>query len=150
MKIDGRLLVLFTFLPVAIIGCILVTFLSAEPRPYIPERPQFLTFIDQLGVSQKDIFTGAATEDIRNVFIHEAPVHEKAVITAERPQAYAHDPVAVNMVVDNGSKSFVMINGRKMHPGESTESFTLRAIHKNLIVIRYHDGIEETVHVKAY
>lgn len=148
MKIDGRLLVLFTFLPIAIVGCFLVTFLSTEPKPFVPERPQFLSFIDQMGVSRENIHTGSATETIRNVFIHEDPVHEEAIVTVERPTT--HVPVSVSMVVDNGSKSFVMINGRKMYPGEKTVSFTLKAIHKNLIVIRYHDGIEETVHVKAY
>ena len=156
MKMDGRLLVLFTFLPIAVIGCTLVTFLTAEPKPFVPERPQFLSFIDQMGVSQENIRTGDTAENIRNVFphaetVHGGPVHEVPITTTERPAAHnTHDPVSVSMVVDNGSKSFVMINGRKMYPGESSGSFTLKAIHKNLIVIRYNDGVEETVHVKAY
>ncbi|MRR14204.1 hypothetical protein EG833_01990 [archaeon] len=151
MKIDGRLVLLFTFPLIAVMGCTLITLFSPDPKPFVPGRPQFLSIIDQLGVTRENIHSGAATENIRNVFVHVEPVHEEAEIITERPTAhYSHDPVSVSMVVDNGSKSYGMINGKKMYPGESTESFILKAIHKNLIVIRYHDGIEETVHVKAY
>ncbi|HNY64362.1 MAG TPA: hypothetical protein PKM41_02920 [Deltaproteobacteria bacterium] len=152
-----RIVVLFVFPIVALMACATITFSLPEPKPYVPERPQFLNAIDGLDVSSGGPGDSISTGHIRNVFVCDGveaeTVPEEPAPAEPAPQAgkpVSRDPVSVTMVVDGPNGGFGVVNGKKMHVGERSGEFTLTAIRNNSITIRYTDGIEETIHVKAY
>jgi hypothetical protein len=152
-----RIIALFVFPIVSILACAALTLSLPELKPFVPERPQFLGVIDGLGVSSGSSQGSLASERIRNVFAHEDITDEEAA--AEDPAAVpapsiertvSRDPVSVTMVVDGPQGGFAVVNGKKMHVGERSGGFALTAIGKDSVTLRYTDGIEETIHVKAY
>jgi hypothetical protein len=160
MKPGTRTFILFMFPILAVFICAAVAFSLPPVRPYAPERPQFLDYIERLGVTSLGVTDSGASDKIRNVFTH---VDEKAkdpgTVQADPPAAAkqappvkeaAYRPVWVSMIVDDGANSFSVINGQKMRIGERAENFTLTAIRKGSVTLRHTDGIEETIHVKAF
>ena len=145
MKADAGILALFACpLVAALMGMLLFLFLSGHTS-YVPDRPEFLSYIDRLGFSPEE---GARTDtagSIRNVFSPCSTGEEDGSQAPENPA-----PVLVSMVVENGGKSFCVIDGRKMQVGDETGAFTLKVIEKDAVTIRYTSGVEETIHVKVY
>lgn len=156
MKPDAKILILFAFPVLAALACAAMTFVLPEAKPYVPNRPVFLNYLDQLGVSSESSKQISFSESIRNVFSYEdqseEPVEEIPIedtdYVVEAPAA--NTPVTISMLVESGSKSFSVINGKKMRVGDSTASFALTAIRNNSVTIRHSDGTLETIHVKAY
>jgi hypothetical protein len=153
-----RTVMLFVFPVIAVFACAALSFSVPAPRPYLQARPQFLDIIDRLGVSTENPGSSLASERIRNVFTHDepekkdaAPVDPPAAKPALPVEKHAdHAPVWVSMIMDGGENSFSVINGQKMRIGDRADSFTLKAIRKGSVTIRHSDGIEETIHVKAF
>jgi hypothetical protein len=54
------------------------------------------------------------------------------------------------MIVDAGSDSFCIVNGKKMRIGENAGDFRVIAIGKDQVTITHHNGTRETHHVKAF
>lgn len=152
MKLDPKIIALFTFPIAAVFACGIMSFIVPEPKPFVLARPEFLKYIDQLGVSSGNTQETVFPESVRNVFSHETPIDEDPVEDTGYviEESVAHPPVSVSMIVAGNAKSFSVINGKKMKAGESSGLFTLTAIQNNSVTIRYLDGIEETIHVKAY
>ncbi len=152
MKLDPKIAALFAAPFLALSACVIMAFALPEPKPFALSRPEFLGYIDQLGISSENDGRAAFSGSIRNVFsgeesAEEEPLENTADIIA---QPAARPPVSVSMLVESGAKSFGIVNGKKMRVGESSGSFTLTAIRKNSVTVRYLDGIEETINVKAY
>lgn len=145
MKIDTGILALLAFPLIALLAGIIVLLLTSGHTPYVPDRPEFLSYIDRLGFSSQESTSPGAAGSIRNVFSPNIPDEENG---SQRPETLI--PVFVSMIVENGTKSFCVMNGRKMQVGDRTDAFILKAIEKDAITIRYMSGIEETIHVKVY
>jgi hypothetical protein len=165
MKPGSRTLILFAFPVVAVIAMAAVSFSIHAPKPFAQPRPQFLDYIERLGVSTEKPHESVASERIRNVFSFDPPEKKDDAAAMAQPtpmpapvdpqatpdpKPAEHDPVWVSMIVDDGSDSFTVINGQKMRIGERSGSFTLTAVRKGSVTIRHNDGIEETIHVKAF
>ncbi len=145
MKIDTGILALFASPLIALLAGIVMLLFTSGHTPYVPDRPEFLAYIDQLGFSSQESTPPGSAESIRNVFSPGIPGEENS---SQRPETIA--PVFVSMIVENGTKSFCVINGKKMQVGDNTGTFVVKAIKKDAITIRYRSGIEETIHVKVY
>ncbi|HPD21835.1 MAG: hypothetical protein ACOX3E_15170 [Desulfomonilia bacterium] len=145
MKIDTGILALFASPLIALLAGIVMLLFTSGHTPYVPDRPEFLAYIDQLGFSSQESTPPGSAESIRNVFSPGIPGEENS---SQGPEAIA--PVFVSMIVENGTKSFCVINGKKMQVGDNTGTFVVKAIKKDAITIRYRSGIEETIHVKVY
>jgi len=145
VKIDTGILALFASPLIALLAGIVMLLFTSGHTPYVPDRPEFLAYIDQLGFSSQESTPPGSAESIRNVFSPGIPGEENS---SQRPETIA--PVFVSMIVENGTKSFCVINGKKMQVGDNTGTFVVKAIKKDAITIRYRSGIEETIHVKVY
>lgn len=152
MKLDPKIMALLATPFIALLACVIMSFVLPDPKPFAPARPDFLNYIDQLSVSSENYQKSTFAEGIRNVFSHEKPVDDvpAEVIGDTIVQPIEHPPVSVSMLVAGSVNSFSVINGKKMRVGERSGSFTLTAIRKNSVTVRHLDGIEETIHVKAY
>lgn len=167
MKPGARIALLFIFPVIAVAVCAAVMFSAPVKKPYTPERPQFLDYVERLGVTDASQRASMASEPIRNVFAYDdsgeedqAEPEAAAPATAEPPadredqpedSLASYEPVWVSMIVDGGgSSSFSVINGRKMRIGDRAGAFTLTAIRKGSVTIRHTDGTEEIIHVKAF
>jgi hypothetical protein len=168
MKPEVRIAALFIFPVIAVAVCAAMTFTLPAKRAYAPERPQFLDYIERLGVADASPRAGLAAEPIRNVFSYEEPKEGDQQASAQpapapaqpEPQASSeeehgdslgsYEPVWVSMIVEDGRESFSVINGRTMRIGDRGDSFTLTAIRKGSVIIRRTDGTEEIIHVKAF
>ncbi len=145
MKIDAGVFALFASPLIAVLaGIIMLLFLSGH-TPYVPDRPEFLSYIDRLGFSPEGGARSNTAGVIRNVFSPHSPDEEDDSLGPENPA-----PVFVSMIVKNDGKSFCIIDGRKMQVGDETGAFTLKAIEKGAVTIRYKNGVEETIHVEVY
>ncbi len=145
MKIDAGVLALFASPLIALLTCIIMLLFLSGHTPYVPDRPEFLTYIDRLGFSSQESTPPDAAGSIKNVFSAYSPDEEDV---SQGPDTLP--PVFVSMIVENGTKSFCVIDGRKIQVGDETGAFTLKAIEKDAVTIRYTNGVEETIHVKVY
>jgi hypothetical protein len=164
MKPEMKIVALFVFPILAVFACAAVSFSLPVKRPYTPERPEFLGYIDRLGVSAEATGQSSVFDRIRNVFTYDVPEKKDAPDQApaappaalnddaaeNQDKTPSHVPVWVSMVVEGGDNSFSVINGQKMRIGERGDSFTLTSIHKGSVTIRHTDGTEEIIHVKAF
>lgn len=156
MKPDARIFILFSFPFIAIISIAIINATFPEQRSYVQDRPQFLNAVDQLSISSGEAGQAFSPDEIRDVFSFHGPSEarpEKVLVEdvddlIEAP--VTHTPVTVSMILNNGSESFSVIDGQKMRVGEGNSAFTLKSIRDNFVTVRYSDGIEETINVKAY
>ncbi len=68
MKLDPKIIALFTFPIAAVFACGIMSFIVPEPKPFVLARPEFLKYIDQLGVSSGNTQETVFPESVRNVF----------------------------------------------------------------------------------
>lgn len=142
---DAGVLALFASPLIAALTGILMLLLISGHAPYVPDRPEFLSYIDRLGFSSQESTPPDEAGSIKNVFSACSPDEEDGSQNQENLA-----PAFVSMIVENSAKSFCVIDGRKMRVGDETGAFTLKAIEKGAVTIRYRSGVEETVHVKVY
>lgn len=135
MNIDKRILFLACVPFIAIILCVAVYLAKPTETNFIPDRPEFLTYVDQLNLYSQHLQEPATYDHIRDVFHH---------------NGLEDNPIIVSMIVKNGSGSYSIINGDKMGIGDRTTSFRLVSIDKSSITVAYNNGAEETVHVNTY
>jgi hypothetical protein len=135
MKIDKKLLVLICVPFIAVLLCILAYMIIPDEKNYTPDRPEFLTYVDQLGLYSQNFIEKNSYDLIKDVF-HRDTVDQ--------------DPIKVSMIVKNNAVEYGIINGNKMRIGDKTDCFTLLEINKDSVTVAYHNGAKETVHVKIY
>ena len=141
MKFDKTLAIIFIPPLAAVILCVISPYLIREHKNYTPEQPEFLTYVDKLGVFTLSGDPDTSAKDIRDVFRHEW------ILPAVDPPA---DPVNLTMIVEAGADSYCIINGRQMHLGDRTGNFRITSIGSNQVCITYNNGTREIHHVKAY
>ena len=108
MKIDAGVFALFASPLIAVLaGIIMLLFLSGH-TPYVPDRPEFLSYIDRLGFSPEGSARSNAAGVIRNVFSPHSPDEEDDSLGPENPA-----PVFVSMIVKNDGKSFCIIDSNR-------------------------------------
>ncbi len=135
MGIDRKILLLFALPCIgALLGMLAYMAVPTETN-FVPDRPEFLTYVDQLTLYTSHVRENDNSEPLQDVFLHNTPGEE---------------PVTVSMIVKNGSRSYVIIDGRKMNVGDTTEAFTLMSIDRNSVTVAYQNGTRETLHVKGY
>ncbi len=145
MKLDKTLAMIFIPPLAAVILCVISPYLIREHKNYTPEQPEFLTYVDKLGVFTLGDDPDPPPKDIRDVFRHEwiLPMADpRAQLTA--------DPVNLTMIVEAGADSYCIINGRQMHLGDKTDNFRITSIGSNQVSITYNNGTREIHHVKVY
>ncbi|HHO75287.1 MAG TPA: hypothetical protein ENN05_02525 [Deltaproteobacteria bacterium] len=135
MKIDRRILYLLSIPIVSILLCFLAYIVLPDQKTFIPERPVFLAYVDQLSTYSQRTMQKDTPQSIRDVFHHES---------------VDQTPITVSMIVKNGPRGYSIINGKRMETGDSTDFFTLLSIDNDSVKIVYNNGAEETVHVKTY
>ena len=135
MKIDRKILFLFCGPLLCVLLCVLAYMVIPDQKNFIPDRPEFLTYVDQLSNYSQSLKKEDTPKHLRDVFYHDTI--DKA-------------PITVSMIVKNGSGSYSIINGNRMERGDSADFFTLVSIDKDSVTIAYNNGAEETVHVKIY
>jgi len=135
MKIDRKTLSLLTIPLLCVFLCMLAHMTLPDQKNFIPDRPEFLTYVDQLSIYSQSVKKGDIPYTLRDVFHHE---------TIEQ------SPITVSMIVKNGSKGYSIINGKRMEPGDTADLFKLVSIDKTSVIIEYNNGAKETVHVKTY
>ncbi|MBN2298313.1 MAG: hypothetical protein JXM72_06940 [Deltaproteobacteria bacterium] len=135
MKIDRKILFLLSTPLLCVLLCLLAYMILPDQKNFIPDRPEFLTYVDQLSTYSQSIKKGDIPYRLRDVFYRD---------TIEQA------PVTVSMIVKHGSKGYSIINGKRMEPGDAADFFTLVSIDKTSVTIAYNNGAEETVHVKTY
>ena len=145
MKFDKTLVMIFILPLAAVILCLIFPYFIREHKNYTPEQPEFLTYVDKLGVFTLKGDPDTSPKDIRDVFRHEW------ILPMTDPGAQpAADPVNLTMIVDAGVDSYCIINGREMHLGDKTDNFRITSIGSNQVCITYHNGTREIHHVKVY
>ena len=135
MEIDKKVLFLLGMPLVAVLMCFMIYMAIPAQTDFIPDRPEFLTYVDQLNLYSQNLQEPAAYDRIRDVF---------------HRNGREDNPIIVSMIVKNGPGSYSIINGGKMRIGDRTDTFRLVSINKNSITVAYHNGAEETVYVNVY
>jgi hypothetical protein len=148
MKFDKTLVMIFIPPLAAVILCVISPYLIREHKNYTPEQPEFLTYVDKLGLFTLKGDPDTSPKDIRDVFRREwiLPVANPL----GNPGGSAADPVNLTMIVEAGVDSYCIMNGREMHLGEKTDNFQITSIGSNQVCITYHNGTREIHHVKVY
>ncbi len=148
MKIDRTLIELFIPALIAMILCMAYPFVVPENRTYTFEQPEFLTYVDKLSIFTMQDDSALAHKDIKDVFRHEWTLPMAAMyMNQETPAA---EKVKISMIVDAGSQSFCVINGRRMRVHDKTDLFEITSIGQNQVTIMFKNGTRETHHVKVY
>jgi len=135
MEIDKKVIFLLGMPLVAAFTCFMVYMALPTQTNFSPDRPEFLTYVDQLNLYSQNLQEPAAYDRIRDVF---------------HRNGREDNPIIVSMIVKNGPGSYSIINGGKMRIGDRTDTFRLVSINKNSITVAYHNGAEETVYVNVY
>ncbi len=135
MAIDKKILFLLGMPAVAVLMCFMIHMAIPTQTDFIPDRPEFLTYVDQLNLYSQKLQEPAASDPIRDVF--------------HRNGREDH-PIIVSMIVKNGSGSYSIINGGKMSIGDRTDAFRLVSIDTDSITVAYYNGARETVYVNVY
>lgn len=152
MKIDNRLLVLFAPHAAALAAVAAVLFLMPAEAPYRVERPEILTFIDQLHSVTLTERQPEGRSGVKDVFRHEWTVwgHVPGEGMQARGNPTEKESVEVSLVVDEGPDGYCIINGKRMETGHKADGFTVESIQKDKVTIVRTNGTRETYHVKPY
>ncbi len=120
-------------------------------RPYRPTQPEFLSSIDQLSLFTMEDHQDNPAGGTRDVFRHEWILDSGDLSPFPDPEnTPVSPPVQVTMIVDSGSGAYCIINGKKMRPGDKTDSFRVTSIGKDHVILTYNNGTRENHNVKAY
>ncbi len=149
MKLDKNLIRLFMLPLIAIILCIASPYIFRENKNITMEQPEFLTYVDKLGIFTLKDDSDLAAKDIRDVFRHEWTMPLDALY-GNLPVKADAEPVRVSMIVEAGSQSYCIINGKKMRLGDKTQSFQISSIGPDQVITTNKNGTRETLHVKVY
>ena len=135
MEIDKKVLSLLGLPVVAGLMCFMVYMVIPTQTDFTPDKPEFLTYVDQLNLYSQNLQGSDTHVPIRDVF---------------HRNGRKDNPIIVSMIIKNGSGSYCIVNGEKMRIGDKTNAFQLVSINKNSITVAYNNGAEETVHVNIY
>jgi len=149
MKLDKNLIRIFMLPLIALIVCIAVPYVFRENKNITLEQPEFLTYVDKLSIFTLKDDSDLAAKDIRDVFRHEWTMPLDALYGNPPVKAKA-EPVRVSMIVEAGSQSYCIINGKKMRLGDKTQSFQISSIGPDQVITTNKNGTRETLHVKVY
>jgi hypothetical protein len=149
MKLDRNLLVIFILPVIAVILCIALPYVFSENKNISLEQPAFLTYVDKLSIFTLKADPDLAANDIRDVFRHEWALPLDALYGIPPVKAKA-EPVTVSMIVEAGSQSYCIINGKKMRLGDKTGGFQITSIGPDQVITTNKSGTRETHHVKVY
>jgi hypothetical protein len=149
MKLDKNLIWLFMPPVMALILCITFPYIFRENNRVSMEQPEFLTYVDKLSIFTLKDSAGLAYEDIRDVFRHEWTLPLDYLGGNPSVKALAV-PVKVSMIVEAGSQSYCIIDGKKMRLGDKTGGFQITSIGPDQVVTTNKNGTRETHHVKVY
>ena len=149
MKLDKNLILIFMLPLIALILCIAVPYVFRENKNITLEQPEFLTYVDKLSIFTLKDDSDLAAKDIRDVFRHEWTMPLDALYGNPPVKAEA-EPVRVSMIVEAGSQSYCIINGKKMRLGDKTQSFQISSIGPEQVITTNKNGTRETLHVKVY
>jgi hypothetical protein len=146
MKIDKEMVMIFLPVLTALILCAMAPYLMREDKGFTPEQPEFLAYVDKLGMITVKEDAGPAPADIKDVFRHEWTMPGFGL----PEQGGGAAPLVVSMVVEAGEDGFCIINGRKMHIGDKTDRFRVTSIGSDSVTLLYQNGTREIRHVKVY
>jgi hypothetical protein len=151
MKIDGKIPVLFIPALLAVFLCLGSSLVLSDNSRYDPVQPKFLSLIDQLSLFTMEGYQNPQVMGIKDVFRHEWTMTSDDLSQYSVPQAPPEAlSISVTMIVEAGRDSFCILNGKRMNPGEKTDSFRVTSIGKDHVTITYNNGNREIHHVKAY
>jgi hypothetical protein len=149
MKLDKTLIPIFMLPVMAIILCIASPYVFRENKNISLEQPEFLTYVDKLSIFTLKADSDPVTDDIHDVFRHEWTL-PMAALYGNPPVKSEAEPAKVSMIVEAGGQSYCIINGKKMHLGDKTESIQITSIGPDQVITTYKNGTRETLHVKVY
>jgi hypothetical protein len=149
MKLDKNLLLIFMLPVMAIILCIASPYVFRENKNISLDQPEFLAYVDKLSIFTLKADSDLADNDIRDVFRHEWALPLASLLGDQGVKTIA-DPVRVSMIVEAGSQSYCIINGKKMRLGEKTEGLQITSIGPDQVITTNKNGTRETHHVKVY
>jgi hypothetical protein len=149
MKLDKNLLLIFMLPLISLILCIASPYVFRENKNISIEQPEFLTYVDKLSIFTLKDDSVLAAKDIRDVFRHEWTMPLAALYGNPLVKADA-EPVRVSMIVEAGSQSYCIINGKKMRLNDKTQSFQITSIGPDQVITTNKNGTRETLHVKVY
>lgn len=148
MKLDKTLIIALVPPLIAIVLCMAYPYLVRENITFASEQPDFLTYVDKLSVFTLKNDLEPSQAEIRDVFRHEWTLPMAGLYAL--PDTKTAEPLKLSMIVEAGSRSFCVINSRKMRINDKTDSFTLTSIGQDQVTITYNNGTRETLHVKVY
>lgn len=144
MKVDKTLAYIFIPPLMAFTLCVISSYLIHENKNYSPPQPEFLTYVDQLGVFTLKGDDDPSSRDIKDVFRHEW------TLPTTNPMINQGTPIHVSMIVEGSANSYCIINGQKMYTGDKTNLFKVTSIGSDQVIITYQNGTREIHHVKVY
>lgn len=148
MKIDRKIPVLFVPPILAAVVCLASSLILPHNSGYNAVQPEFLSSIDQLSLFTMEEHQDTPVRGIKDVFRHEWTLASAEL--APYPDPPEVPPVRVTMIADSGLGKFCIINGKKMRPGDTTDSFRVTSIGKDHVILTYKNGTRENHDVKAY
>jgi hypothetical protein len=149
MKLDKNLIWVLMLPLITLILCIAAPLVFRENKNITLEQPEFLTYVDKLSIFTLKDDSDLAAKDIHDVFRHEWTLPVAALYGTTPVKAEA-EPAKVSMIVEAGSQSYCVINGKKMRLGDKTQSFQITSIGPDQVIATYKNGTRETFHVKVY
>ena len=149
MNLDRNIIWLFMLPVMTLILCMAFPYVFRENKTISLEQPEFLTYVDKLSIFTLKDDSDLAAKDIRDVFRHEWTL-PLADLFGNLPVKAVVEPVRVSMIVEAGGESYCIINGKKMRPGDRTQSFQITSIGPDKVITTYKNGTRETHHVKVY
>ena len=149
MKLDKTLISLFILPLIALTLCSASPYVFRESKNISLEQPEFLTHVDKLSILTLKADSDLAAKDIRDVFRHEWTM-PLAALYGNPPVKAEAEPVKVSMIVEAGSQSYCVVNGKKMRLGDKTQSFQITSIGPDQVITTNKNGTRETLHVKVY
>ncbi len=151
MRFDPRIAALFAPHAIALLACAAAfTLMQAHAQTRV-NTPQFLSAVDQLHVFVPGPEQDGAAEPARDVFRHEWTVDSSLAppLPGVAARSGKRSP-KVSMVVEAGSSSYCVINGRRMQRGDRGDGFTVADIGRDSVTVIHSNGSREIYHVKAY
>jgi hypothetical protein len=149
MKLNKNLILIFMLPVMALILCIASPYVFRENKNISIEQPEFLTYVDQLSIFTMKDDSHLETKDILDVFRHEWTL-PMAALYGNQPVKTEAEPIKVSMLVEAGSQSYCIINGKKMRLGDKTQGFQITSIGPDQVITQNKNGTRETHHVKVY